>query len=300
MSFRDRLIEIASAEHVFADEPMSEHTTFKAGGKADHYVEATSEDVLSSLLYFLNSEKHPFYVVGNGSNLLVADEGYRGVIITPAGEFCQVKADNTRIFAGAGCLLSKVASTAAENSLTGLEFASGIPGSVGGAIVMNAGAYGGEMSQVIDSVRAMDMSGKIIEFKPDELELGYRTSIFKKKKLVALSAGFILKKGDENSIREKMKDLNAQRRAKQPLEYPSAGSTFKRPAGNFAGKLIMEAGLAGFCSGGACVSEKHCGFIINKSDATATDIKTLMDEVIIRVKENSGITLEPEVCLLGF
>ncbi|MBR4175203.1 MAG: UDP-N-acetylmuramate dehydrogenase [Lachnospiraceae bacterium] len=344
MNIRDQLIQIASPAHVFTDEPMSAHTTFKAGGIADYYVEATSEDVLSSLLRFLNEQNYPFYIVGNGSNLLVSDEGYRGVIITLVGEFCEVYTDTqehirkatdgenddmhgsemsdssdkvitcdssenlmTRdlsdkaiIHAGAGCLLSKAASVAASNSLTGLEFASGIPGSMGGAIVMNAGAYGGEMSQVVKSVRAMDMSGDIVELKLEELELGYRTSIFKKEKMIVLGVNVVLEKGNETDIRAKMNDLNSQRKAKQPLEYPSAGSTFKRPEGYFAGKLIMEAGLKGFTVGGACVSEKHCGFIINKGEATATDIKQLMDEVVIKVKENSGVTLEPEVCLLGF
>ena len=344
MNIRDQLIQIASPAHVFTDEPMSAHTTFKAGGIADYYVEATSEDVLSSLLRFLNEQNYPFYIVGNGSNLLVSDEGYRGVIITLVGEFCEVYTDTqehirkaadgenddmhgsemsdssdkvitcdssenlmTRdlsdkaiIHAGAGCLLSKAASVAASNSLTGLEFASGIPGSMGGAIVMNAGAYGGEMSQVVKSVRAMDMSGDIVELKLEDLELGYRTSIFKKEKMIVLGVDMVLEKGNETDIRAKMNDLNSQRKAKQPLEYPSAGSTFKRPEGYFAGKLIMEAGLKGFTVGGACVSEKHCGFIINKGEATATDIKQLMDEVVIKVKENSGVTLEPEVCLLGF
>lgn len=344
MNIRDQLIQIASPAHVFTDEPMSAHTTFKAGGIADYYVEATSEDVLSSLLRFLNEQNYPFYIVGNGSNLLVSDEGYRGVIITLVGEFCEVYTDTqehirkaadgenddmhgsemsdssdkvitcdslenlmTRdlsdkviIHAGAGCLLSKAASVAASNSLTGLEFASGIPGSMGGAIVMNAGAYGGEMSQVVKGVRAMDMSGDIVELKLEELELGYRTSIFKKEKMIVLGVDMVLEKGNETDIRAKMNDLNSQRKAKQPLEYPSAGSTFKRPEGYFAGKLIMEAGLKGFTVGGACVSEKHCGFIINKGEATATDIKQLMDEVVIKVKENSGVTLEPEVCLLGF
>ena len=344
MNIRDQLIQIVSPAHVFTDEPMSAHTTFRAGGIADYYVEATSEDVLSSLLRFLNEQNYPFYIVGNGSNLLVSDEGYRGVIITLVGEFCEVYtdtqehirkaadgenddlhrsemsdssdkvitcdssenlmtrdlADKAIIHAGAGCLLSKAASVAASNSLTGLEFASGIPGSMGGAIVMNAGAYGGEMSQVVKSVRAMDMSGDIVELKLEELELGYRTSIFKKEKMIVLGVDMVLEKGNETDIRAKMNDLNSQRKAKQPLEYPSAGSTFKRPEGYFAGKLIMEAGLRGYAVGGACVSEKHCGFIINKGDATASDIRQLMDEVIVKVKESSGVTLEPEVCLLGF
>ena len=344
MNIRDQLIQIASPAHVFTDEPLSAHTTFKAGGIADYYVEATSEDVLSFLLRFLNEQNYPFYIVGNGSNLLVSDEGYRGVIITLVGEFCEVYTDTqehirkaadgenddmhgsemsdssdkvitcdssenlmTRdlsdkaiIHAGAGCLLSKAASVAASNSHPGLEFASGIPGSMGGAIVMNAGAYGGEMSQVVKSVRAMDMSGDIVELKLEELELGYRTSIFKKEKMIVLGVDMVLEKGNETNIRAKMNDLNSQRKAKQPLEYPSAGSTFKRPEGYFAGKLIMEAGLRGYAVGGACVSEKHCGFIINKGEATATDIKQLMDEVVIKVKKNSGVTLEPEVCLLGF
>ncbi len=344
MNIRDQLIQIASPAHVFTDEPMSAHTTFKAGGKADYYVEATSEDELSSLLHFLNEQNYPFYIVGNGSNLLVSDEGYRGVIITLVGEFCEVYtdtqehirkaadgenddlhgsemsdssdkvitcdssenlmtrdlADKAIIHAGAGCLLSKAASVAASNFLTGLEFASGIPGSMGGAIVMNAGAYGGEMSQVVKSVRAMDMSGDIVELKLEELELGYRTSIFKKEKMIVLGVDMVLEKGNETDIRAKMNDLNSQRKAKQPLEYPSAGSTFKRPEGYFAGKLIMEAGLRGYAVGGACVSEKHCGFIINKGEATASDIRQLMDEVIVKVKESAGVTLEPEVCLLGF
>ena len=344
MNIRDQLIQIASPAHVFTDEPMSAHTTFKAGGIADYYVEATSEDVLSSLLRFLNEQNYPFYIVGNGSNLLVSDEGYRGVIITLVGEFCEVYTDTqehirkaadgenddmhgsemsdssvkvitcdssenlmTRdlsdkaiIHAGAGCLLSKAASVAASNSLTGLEFASGIPGSMGGAIVMNAGAYGGEMKDVVESVVCLYSPDQgLYELPAEQCAFSYRKSLFNTRGgYVILSAVFRLQPGDRDEIAAKMREMNEKRRAKQPLELPSAGSAFKRPEGNFAGALIEQAGLKGFTVGGAQVSEKHAGFVVNVGGATSHDVYDLMMQVRNTVYEKSGVRLEPEVIIL--
>ncbi len=292
--------------------PMKEHTTFKCGGNAALFVTPTDMRELQWIIRVLHSAAAPWYVMGNGSNLLVSDKGYDGVIINTASRNVELsetviekdsEAEDAYIVrAGAGALLATVSRLAMENSLTGMEFASGIPGTVGGAVVMNAGAYGGEISQVITGAKALTGSGDTVHFDREGLKLGYRDSIFKSARnesYVCHSVSFCLKKGERDRIKAVMDDMNEKRRAKQPLEYPSAGSTFKRPEGHFAGKLIMEAGLAGYSIGGARVSEKHCGFIINAGGATATDIKNLMDHVAKKVYENSGIMLEREVCLLG-
>ncbi|MCR5774541.1 MAG: UDP-N-acetylmuramate dehydrogenase [Lachnospiraceae bacterium] len=296
---------------VFRDEPMSEHTTFKCGGNAALFMQPHTEEELVVISDVLERYDVPWYVTGNGSNLLVSDSGYDGVIINTlglrsTGDEISFFSENpiegdecTGIRVRAGVLLSRVANAAMERGLTGLEFASGIPGSVGGAVVMNAGAYGGEISQVIGNTTVISSGGKSEILTKEELKLGYRDSIFKHERHICYEVDFHLKKGDRNQIKATMQDMNEKRRAKQPLEYPSAGSTFKRPEGHFAGKLIMEAGLAGYSIGGARVSEKHCGFIINAGGATATDIKNLMDHVAKKVFENSGIMLEREVCLLG-
>ncbi len=300
----DRLSDIVSEKNIIKNESMSRHTTFRCGGPADYFVRVDSKDELSRILKLFNDEKakffRDFYVVGNGSNLLVSDKGYRGVVLSLAGEFEKVSLiDETTVFAGAAAMNVSVANLAKDNSLTGFEFAHGIPGTIGGALIMNAGAYGGEMKQVVKKVIAMEEDGNIREYTCDEADFGYRTSAFKGRKCVLLGAEIELKKGDRKVIENTMSDLMSRRREKQPLEFPSAGSTFKRPEGYFAGKLIQDAGLAGYSVGGAEVSTKHCGFIINKKDATASDVDMLIKDVQKKVLENSGVELCPEVIRLG-
>ena len=241
----------------------------------------------------------PYYIMGNGSNLLVSDLGYRGVILQLGEEFSRVWVKEDVITAQAGILLSRLANVAANNSLTGFEFASGIPGTLGGAVTMNAGAYDGEMKQCLIRALVMEEDGNCVELSLEGLELGYRTSILQKKNYILLEADIRLAKGEESLIRQKMNELNAQRREKQPLDKYSAGSTFKRPTGYFAGKLINDAGLRGYQVGGAAVSEKHCGFIINKDNATAEDFLAVIRDVIRIVEEKFGVRLEPEVKFLG-
>ncbi|MBR6328031.1 MAG: UDP-N-acetylmuramate dehydrogenase [Lachnospiraceae bacterium] len=290
--------KIIPEERLLTDEPMRLHTTFRVGGRAAWFARVCSEAELSQLLSLLKG-RTPYYIVGNGSNLLVSDKGYDGVIINLTGGFEEIGIEGTVISAGSGALLVKTSNEAQHSALTGLEFAAGIPGSIGGAVVMNAGAYGGEIAQVIKSVRAMEPDGNILTLQKEDLMLGYRTSIFKTRELVCLQAVFELERGDALAIRRTMDELNEKRRQKQPVEFPSAGSTFKRPEGYFAGKLIMDAGLCGYRVGGAMVSEKHCGFVINAGEATASDVKTLMDEITQRVMEKFSVRLEPEVCMIG-
>ncbi len=290
----EQLKRLAGESNVRTDESMSRHTTFRVGGRAAAFVSVCDEAGLKAVLDYVLSESIPYFLVGNGSNLLVSDSGYDGVILKLAGEFDKIKVEGTRVTAGAAALLMRTAAVAAVRGLTGLEFASGIPGSVGGAVYMNAGAYGGEIADVI--VEAYTPEGAI---KKQDLELSYRSSVFKKNGKIITGAVFELQHGDKAAIREKMEELKNKRLEKQPLEYASAGSTFKRPEGNFAGKLIMEAGLSGVSVGDACVSEKHCGFVINKGNATADDVYKLICLVRDKVKEHSGVTLEPEVIMLG-
>ena len=286
-------------ERILADEPMSAHTTFKAGGNADLFISLKSPEELSGLLSLFNKTAEKYVVIGNGSNLLVSDKGFRGAVLQIMAGMSRITADGSIIRAEAGALLSKVSDTALEHGLKGLEFASGIPGTVGGAMVMNAGAYGGEMKDLVTEVLLMDEKGERFTLSNEDMHFGYRHSILKEKRYVALETVFRLEKGDKEEIRNKIAEFSKSRRDKQPLDKPSAGSTFKRPEGNFAGKLIMEAGLSGFSVGGAKVSEKHCGFIINDGNATAGDIYSLIGEVKKRVYENSGVELEPEVCMIG-
>lgn len=279
-------------------EPMKRHTSFRAGGPADWYVSPENADELTAVCRACQKAGSRFYVIGNGSNLLVSDEGYCGVIISTE-KFGKLEVTGKNLKAGAGVLLSKAASAALKAGLSGLEFAAGIPGSIGGAVVMNAGAYGSEMKDVLKSATVLDPDGNVLTLDTKELGLGYRTSIVPKKGYVVLEALFSLEFENTEIIRQKMEELAGKRKEKQPLEYPSAGSTFKRPEGYFAGRLIEDAGLKGFCVGGAAVSEKHAGFVINKDNATASDIYRLCEEVKRRVKEYSGVTLEMEVKLLG-
>lgn len=296
---RQKFIEIFGNNRVLFDEPMSQHTTFRIGGPADVFVMPENYEQIREVLRLCKEEKLPFFVLGNGSNLLVSDSGYRGVIIQMDRNMEEICLDGEEIHACAGALLSSVAVAARNASLTGFEFAGGIPGTIGGAAVMNAGAYGGELKDVLKEVTVMTREGEILTIPADKLEMGYRTSIIKTAGYLVLEAVISLKKGDEEAIRATMKDLSERRTEKQPLDYPSAGSTFKRPEGYFAGKLIMDSGLRGYRVGGAQVSEKHCGFVINAGGATAEDVRSLMDHVIRVVREKYGVTLEPEVKFLG-
>ncbi len=296
---RQKFIEIFGNNRVLFDEPMSQHTTFRIGGPADVFVMPENYEQIREVLRLCKEEKLPFFVLGNGSNLLVSDSGYRGVIIQMDRNMEEICLDGEEIHACAGALLSSVAVAARNASLTGFEFAGGIPGTIGGAAVMNAGAYGGELKDVLKEVTVMTREGEILTIPADKLEMGYRTSIIKTAGYLVLEAVISLKKGDEEKIRAVMKELSERRTEKQPLDYPSAGSTFKRPEGYFAGKLIMDSGLRGYRVGGAQVSEKHCGFVINAGGATAEDVRSLMDHVIRVVREKYGVTLEPEVKFLG-
>ena len=296
------LQRIAGEQAVRLQEPMSAHTTFRIGGPADYFVEPGSESVLKELLLLCRETETPFFILGNGSNLLVSDEGYRGVMISLRGfdeisfrEGESTEAGKTIMTAGCGVLLSKAAMQAAERGLTGFEFAGGIPGTLGGAVTMNAGAYGGEIRDVILSARVMTKAGDVRELSAEELDLSYRHSIIQEKDLIVLSADFAFAHGDEEQIKEQMRQLNTQRREKQPLEYGSAGSTFKRPEGYFAGKLIEDAGLKGASVGAAQVSEKHAGFLINRGGATCDDMLRLIELVQKRVREQFGVELECEV-----
>lgn len=296
---RDSLNRFVPEDKIKMQEPMSRHTTFKVGGPADCLVCPENADQLGGILNYLNKVGIPYFVLGNGSNLLVADAGYRGVVIKVGEDMSQVKVEGKRIVAGSGATLAKVARTAMDHGLTGLEFAAGIPGTVGGGLIMNAGAYDGEMKQVVETVNVVDTEGAQLTLDNATMEFGYRTSALKNQKFVATQCTFLLEEGDKEQIKAKMDDFASRRREKQPLEFPSAGSTFKRPEGYFAGKLIQDAGLAGFGVGGAQVSTKHCGFVINTGDATAKDIKILIGFIQDKVRDTFGVELEPEVILLG-
>ncbi len=280
------------------EEPMSKHTTFRIGGAAEVFAAPDARE-LPQLLAMAKGADVPVTVIGNGSNLLVGDRGIAGLVIEIGERMSEVRIEGTILVAGAGALLSKAAQTAAAAGLGGLEFAAGIPGSVGGAVVMNAGAYGGEMKDVLQSVKVLTEEGELLSLAAAELELGYRHSCVPERKYIVVEATMELSAKPEEEIRACMAELRAKRIEKQPLEYPSAGSTFKRPEGYFAGKLIMDAGLRGYTVGGAQVSEKHCGFVINKGDATAADVRQLMQDVHDRVKEQFDVELEPEVKMIG-
>ena len=288
-NFYDKLNNVIAKDSILIDELMSRHTTFRVGGPADFFVTPKAKEEVRDVIRICKEAGMPYYIIGNGSNLLVSDAGYRGVIVQIYKEMNEVKVEGDLVKAQAGALLSGIAAKALGAELSGFEFASGIPGTIGGACVMNAGAYGGEMKDVLESVTVLTGEGKIIELGRNELELGYRTSVIAKKGYIVLGAVLKLERGDGEKIKTYMDELKEKRVTKQPLEYPSAGSTFKRPEGYFAGKLIEDAGLRGFQVGGAQVSEKHCGFVINRDHATAADIMELMRQVQIRVKENSGV-----------
>lgn len=296
--FLTELQNVMGGSGIFMEEPMKKHTTFRVGGSADVLVQP-DETALAAILALCRQYHVSYSFIGNGSNLLVGDKGIRGVVIEMTDPMGNIEVDGTKITAQAGAMLSKIANTAASNGLGGMEFAAGIPGSVGGAVVMNAGAYGGEMKDIIERVYVLDENGAQLELDRDALDLGYRHSCIPEKKYIVTKVVLELVPRNEAEIRSKMKDLNEKRAEKQPLQYPSAGSTFKRPEGYFAGKLIMDAGLRGYQVGGAQVSEKHCGFVINKGDATAADICQLMRDVSDKVQAQFGVVLEPEVKMIG-
>lgn len=296
--FLTELENIMAGSGIFMEEPMKKHTTFRVGGPADVLVQP-DETTLAAVLGLCRQHNVPYSFIGNGSNLLVGDKGIRGVVIEMTEPMGNIEVHGTRITAQAGAMLSKIANTAASNGLGGMEFAAGIPGSVGGAVVMNAGAYGGEMKDIIERVYVLDENGAQLELDRDALDLGYRHSCIPDKKYIVTKVVLELVPRNEAEIRSEMKELNEKRAEKQPLQYPSAGSTFKRPEGYFAGKLIMDAGLRGYQVGGAQVSEKHCGFVINKGDATAADICQLMRDVSDKVQAQFGVVLEPEVKMIG-
>ncbi len=282
-------------DNIHLQEPMAGHTTFRIGGPADCFVQLEDEEQLRKVRRYLGLAGVPFFVLGNGSNLLVDDAGYRGVVLQIGQKMSDISVQGCHIIAKAGATLRQVAAAALE---LGLEFASGIPGTVGGGVVMNAGAYGGEMSQVVNQVRVVSKEGESMELDNDTMEFRYRGSVIRGSAFTVTEVTFRLEPGDREAIRAKMEELAARRREKQPLEYPSAGSTFKRPEGHFAGKLIMEAGFAGYRIGGAQVSEKHCGFVINTGGATARDVQALIKEIQARVKERFRVDLEPEIVFL--
>lgn len=289
----------AGGENVRRQEPMSLHTTFRIGGPADLFVTPGSIQAVADSIRICKETQTPYAVIGNGSNLLVSDTGYRGVIIQIGRNLNQVSVNGEEIRAQAGAMLSVIAKTALSESLTGFEFASGIPGTLGGAAVMNAGAYGGEMKDVLTEVTVLTREGEIRTVPAEKLEMGYRTSLAAKNGWIILEAVLKFQKGDAEAIRGRMEELKMQRVTKQPLDLPSAGSTFKRPEGYFAGKLIIDAGLRGFTVGGAQISEKHCGFVVNKGGATAEDVRNLICAVQKKVQEDAGVKLEPEVKFLG-
>lgn len=284
---------------ILVAEPMKNHTTFRIGGPADALALPKTPEEVAEVVHFCHEHAQPYYVLGNGSNLLVSDEGYRGLVLQLYRNFNDIQVNGETITVQSGAMLAAVARTAYQTGLTGLEFASGIPGTIGGAVVMNAGAYGGEMKNVLKEVTVLTKEGEVLVIPAKALELGYRTSVIPKNGWIVLGAVLQLKKGDQEQILARMEELKEQRITKQPLDLPSAGSTFKRPEGYFAGKLIMDAGLRGFTVGGAQVSEKHCGFVVNRGNATAADVWELICEVKRRVKEMTGVELEPEVKLLG-
>lgn len=296
---RQMFCELLGEEKVLTREPMSRHTTFRIGGPADYFLIPDTWEELRRVLKICDSQGIPPFILGNGSNLLVSDRGFSGAVIQLYRNMGELRVEGTKVTASCGALLSAIAAAARNASLTGFEFAGGIPGTLGGAVVMNAGAYGGEMKDVLTRVTVMTKSGEILEIPVSDLEMGYRTSIVKKAGYLVLEAEITLEEGDQEEIRNRMKDLMERRTSRQPLEYPSAGSTFKRPEGYFAGKLIMDCGLGGYQVGGARVSEKHCGFVINTGDATAKDVRELMEYVTEQVQKRFGVSLEPEVKFLG-
>lgn len=280
---------------IHLQESLAAHTTFRVGGAADCLIELETQEQLLQVYNYLRMVGIPFFVLGNGSNTLVNDAGYHGVVLQIGKKMSTIRVEGNRITAQAGALLSQTARAAWEHGLTGMEFASGIPGTVGGGVVMNAGAYGGEMSQIVTGVTVVSSEGEVMNLSNASMEFGYRHSAIRHQPFIVTEVVFELEKGEPAQILARMDELAARRKEKQPLEYPSAGSTFKRPEGYYAGELIMKAGMRGFQIGGARVSDKHCGFVVNMGNATAADILDVIGEVQERVKERFGVELEPEI-----
>lgn len=295
----EELRQKIAPERVLTKEPMKNHTTFRIGGEAELYVIPETIGEVQSAVKAAKEHGTPLFILGNGSNLLVGDQGIDGIVLQVYKNMNKITSNGNEITAQAGALLSSIAREAQKQSLTGFEFAGGIPGTFGGAITMNAGAYGGEMIQVLKEATVLTKEGEILNLSADELELGYRTSNVIKCGYTVLSGTISLKKGDPAEIKKQMDEYTLARKTKQPLELPSAGSTFKRPEGYFAGKLIDDAGLRGYQVGGARVSDKHCGFVVNQENATARDVLQLIEDVQKKVKEKFGVDLEPEVKRVG-
>ena len=291
--------QLVGADNVHISEPMKDHISFRVGGPARYFVEPQKKDDLINVIKFLYGNGQPFFVVGNGTNLLVSDKGYDGTIVHISKNFSKITVSENEIAAQSGAMLSKIAGQARDAGLAGFEFASGIPGTLGGACAMNAGAYGGEMKDILASAEILKKNGDVMTLPVSELGMGYRTSIIKKLEYIVLAARIVLTPGNPDEIQAKMDELAEKRREKQPINLPSAGSTFKRPEGYFAGKLISDAGLKGFRIGGACVSEKHAGFVVNDKGASAADVFEVIKHVRKEVKERFGVELEPEVKFLG-
>ena len=295
----EKLQKLLGEAKVLVQEPMASHTTFRIGGPADYFVMPETVEELAAVLKLCKEEQMPYFILGNGSNLLVGDKGFRGVVIQLYKNFDGIQIDGTKVTAKAGAMLIRVAKESGKAGLTGLEFASGIPGTIGGAMVMNAGAYGGEMKDVVTAVTVLTKEGDIKNLTGDEMNFRYRGSVVEDEGYIVLEAVMELKEGNLEEIQARIDELSIQRKTKQPIEYPSAGSTFKRPEGYFAGKLIQDAELRGYRVGGAQVSEKHCGFVINAGGATAADVMQLMQDVSDKVNAQFGVTLEPEVKRIG-
>lgn len=292
-----RLLDIT--DDVLFDEEMSRHTTFRIGGKVDAFVSAKSKDEIINVVKFCNDNNIPYMIMGNGSNMLVSDKGIRGVVISIGKGMSDCRTDGELVYADAGIMMSVLAKKILEANLSGFEFASGIPGTLGGGIYMNAGAYGGEMKDIVKDVTFITPDGEIKTENGENLDFGYRHSMFEEGGYIILSCTLKLKKGNHDEIKALMADYNKRRSDKQPLTQPSAGSTFKRPEGYFAGKLIQDAGLMGYSIGGAMVSDKHAGFVVNKGTATAEDVLNLIEYIQKTVYEKFGVKLEPEVRLIG-
>lgn len=295
----DYFISILGESNVLVNEPMKNHTTFQIGGPADCFLQVSNLEQLQVILKCIKQTEYEFMILGNGSNVLVSDQGYEGIVLALTGDFKDLQVSGNDICAGAGATLKEVANYALANSLTGFEFAAGIPGTVGGGVLMNAGAYGGEMCHVVKSVTVINFDGEVFHMSKGEMEFGYRKSAVMRRPFLILSVVFELSVGVKEEILDKITNLNQQRKDKQPLEYPSAGSTFKRPKDYYAGKLIMDSGLRGFRVGGAMISEKHCGFVINYDNASAQDVSDLMTRVCDKVEDCFGVRLEPEVIRIG-
>ena len=298
--FCHKLKNVITKGTVLTEEPMIRHTSFQIGGAAEIFVQPATGDEVRQAICLAKEEQIPFFVVGNGSNLLVSDDGFRGMIVQIGRNLQEISVEDNVIYAQAGALLSRVARTALEHGLTGMEFAAGIPGSLGGAVAMNAGAYGGEMKDILTDAEVLTPDGEIKILSLEELDLSYRHSCIFDEDYIVLSVHLQLEQGDKTVIRNRMDELARARREKQPLEYPSAGSTFKRPEGYFAGALIQDAGLKGYTVGGAQVSEKHSGFVVNRGGATAEEVLFLIKQVQKKVKSRFGVTMEPEVRMVGF